>query len=156
VRPNLQLTQSLDIRHGSTVLILPTTLLEVRRITMCHSSVGYVLPAVIFSMTIPRPSKVEVPDFCFALKLSYCDAIYKVPLSLLLASLFIIVDTTLWVICIFAMVGPMIFSGILEGVIDYVVVTRLVPKDEASRLTLRLSRSGRKTYSFQSCREIWS
>lgn len=95
-------------------------------------------------MTIPRPFKIEMLDFCFALKLSNCDAIYKVPLSLLLASLFIIADTTLWVICTFATAGPMIFSGIVEGAIYYVVVTRLFSKNEAGRLTLRLSRSGRK------------
>jgi hypothetical protein len=96
----------------------------------------YIVPSVVFSMSIPRPWMLEFPDRTFELDICrhsesnsaflsvicLCSALWGFPLSLLGTGVTIIADTALWVICIMVMAGPMLFSGICEAIIDYIVV----------------------------------
>lgn len=90
--------------------------------------VGFILPAVIFSLTIPRSNKISVPPELFGLdtkdlsKLFLMLKIFQTLLFFLLAMLIVVVDTLIWVPWIFVYSGPMLVSGIYEALIDYRIV----------------------------------
>jgi hypothetical protein len=59
--------------------------------------------------------------------------LYKIPL----ASLIITLDTTLWLIIIVGMAGPMLLSGIYEAVLDVRILTFLRYRTQGSEMTVR-------------------
>ena len=85
----------------------------------------YILPAVIFSMTIPRRLVLEPHRWFFNFRLNNMHDWPRALLSLIVAGLIVIIDTTLWVFMIMIAPGPFIFSGLLEVVLDYRVIRYL-------------------------------
>lgn len=85
----------------------------------------YILPAVIFSMTIPRRHKLEVPDKLFDYKFDKWTNLAYLILSILLAGIIVAVDTVVWVFVIFAGAGPMLVGGLHEAVLDRRIVIQL-------------------------------
>lgn len=83
----------------------------------------FILPAVIFSMTIPRRYKLGVPDCLFNFRLNtnegyrkfLCSCLFATPLacfSFLATLIILIIDNAIWIVTIFASAGPMLFSGL--------------------------------------------
>ena len=87
--------------------------------------IQYILPAVIFSMTIPRRLVLEPPNWCFDFHLNHLNDWLQALLSLVFAGLIVIMDTTLWVFTIMIAPGPSIFSGLLEVVLDFSIIRYL-------------------------------
>jgi len=80
------------------------------------------LEAVIFSMTIPRRQKWEVPDWFFVFEIRLSSKWPKAFLSLIIAGIIVIFDTAVWVFTIFACAGPMLVGGLHEAFIDYKIL----------------------------------
>jgi len=88
--------------------------------------IQYILPAVIFSMTIPRRLVLEPPRWFFNFSPHHFNGLVKALFSLCVAGLIVILDTTVWVFMIMVAPGPFIFSGLLEVVLDYSVIRHLL------------------------------
>jgi hypothetical protein len=109
----------------------------------------FILPAVIFSTTIPRRYKSRVPDHLFSFQLNSNEGCCKFFYSCLIATLLacfsflatltiLIIDHAIWVLIIFASAGPMLFSGLQEACLDYMIISYLkerVSKQDQTRLT---------------------
>lgn len=89
------------------------------------SLLQYILPAVIFSMTIPRRRKIEVPDGLFNFDLERMDSLLWTPLSIIFSIIIATVDTFIWVFVIFVGAGPMLVGGIHEAVLDRRIIMHL-------------------------------
>lgn len=81
--------------------------------------VGFIVPAVIFSLNVPRRRKLSLPDFVFPAE------IFKNPVALLvacicalIAAMIVAIDTILWLCAVFALAGPLLLSGLYEAWID--------------------------------------
>jgi len=109
----------------------------------------FILPAVIFSTTIPRRYKSRVPDHLFSFQLRRNDGCCKLLCSCLIATLLaclsflatliiLLIDHAIWVFIVFASAGPMLFSGLQEACLDYMIISYLkerVSKQDQIRLT---------------------
>ena len=87
--------------------------------------IQYILPAVIFSMTIPRRLVLKPHRWLFDFRLNYMNDWLKALFSLVVAGLIVTIDTALWVFIIMIAPGPFIFSGLLEVLLDYSVIRYL-------------------------------
>jgi hypothetical protein len=103
---------------------------------------SYILPAVIFSMTIPRWQKWDVPERLMRFHVNHVSDIPGVGLiqhilQLILAlfgpAVIVITDMTVWVFTIFILAGPMMVGGIYEAYIDWNLLSLL--HDESSAPT---------------------
>lgn len=84
--------------------------------------IQFILPAVIFSMTIPRQRKLEAPDGFFNFDITKWTNLLQLLVSLVCAGIIVGVDTLVWVFGIFAGAGPMLVGGIHEAEIDRRIV----------------------------------
>ena len=87
--------------------------------------IQYILPAVIFSMTIPRRLVLEPPRWFFDFNLNHMSGLIKAFFSLCVAGMIVTLDTAVWVFMIMISPAPFIFSGLLEIVLDYRVIRNL-------------------------------
>lgn len=89
----------------------------------------YTLPAVAFSMTVPRRMKIEIPPWSFAFQITPISMaprmVLRILFSLIVGFVIVVSDTLIWVIWIFAGAGPMLFSGLLEALVDFRIITHL-------------------------------
>ena len=85
----------------------------------------YILPAVIFSMTIPRRLVLDPPRWFFNFHLNHLNSWPKALFSLIAAGVIVTVDTSVWIFMIMVAPGPFIFSGLIEAVLDYSVIRNL-------------------------------
>jgi len=97
--------------------------------------VQFILPSVIFSMTIPRQKKIEF-DYLFDFDLD--NGVLRLSISMLLFLVILIpvlIDTVIWISTIVVAAGNMIVSGIYEAFIDYRIIKYVqsldAHKDEA-------------------------
>ncbi len=97
---------------------------------------GFLIPAVIFCLSIPRRRKLEVPRFLFAPDQSGIKNYILAPFGALLALLMVSIDTLVWLCICFAFSGPMILSGLYEAMLDNRLIEFLRFKVGESRLTL--------------------
>ena len=88
--------------------------------------IQYILPAVIFSMTIPRRLVLEPPKWFFDFDLTHMNGLVKALLSLCVAGMIVSLDTATWVFVIMVAPAPFIFSGLLEVVFDYRIIRNLM------------------------------
>ena len=84
--------------------------------------VQYILPAVIFSMTIPRRLLLEPPRWFFDFDLHRLDGLIKAIFSFCNAGTIVSLDTAVWVFTIVIAPAPFTFSGLLEVVLDYSMI----------------------------------
>ena len=87
--------------------------------------IQYILPAVIFSMTIPRRLVLEPPRWFFDFNLNHMSGLIKAFFSLCVAGMIVTLDTAVWIFMIMISPAPFIFSGLLEIVLDYRVIRNL-------------------------------
>jgi hypothetical protein len=89
---------------------------------------GFILPAVVFSMVVPRKRVLTLPDWMFEIwETSRKRFMFKV--ALLLGSFVVaVIDNVCWVFTIFAFAGPMIVGALEEAVLDFKILERDHPK----------------------------
>ncbi|MCJ1460598.1 hypothetical protein MMC28_010980 [Mycoblastus sanguinarius] len=96
--------------------------------------IQYILPAVIFSMTIPRRLVLEPPRWFFDFHMNHLSGLIKAMFSLCVAGVIVTLDTAIWVFMIMIAPAPFILSGLVEITLDYRVIRRLmdshVPRGE--------------------------
>lgn len=86
--------------------------------------IQYILPSVIFSMTIPRRHKLEVPSWAFTYKFRNRN-ILRIMGSIFWAGCIVTMDTFVWIFTIFALAGPMLVGGLHEATLDRKIVMKL-------------------------------
>lgn len=88
--------------------------------------VQFILPSVIFSMTIPRRRM-----FSLSIKLNRKDFGGRFlnsrwsPIALFIRSVTVVFDNIVWIAVIMALAGPMMLSGLYEAVLDWRILTLL-------------------------------
>ncbi|CAK7208906.1 hypothetical protein SBRCBS47491_000256 [Sporothrix bragantina] len=97
---------------------------------------GFLIPAVIFCLSVPRRRKLEVPRFLFAPDQGGIKSYFVAPFGAILALAMVSADTLVWLCICFAFAGPMILSGLYEAMLDNSVLEYLRLKIDESRLTL--------------------
>jgi hypothetical protein len=96
----------------------------------------FILPAVIFSTTIPQRYKTRVPDHLFSFQLNRSEGFCRFLCSCLIATLvacfsflatliILVIDHAIWVMIVFASAGPILFSGLQEACLDYMIISYL-------------------------------
>ncbi|KAF4635464.1 hypothetical protein G7Y89_g2641 [Cudoniella acicularis] len=98
--------------------------------------VGFLLPAVVFCLTIPRRRKIAVWKKLFVQDLSQVVSWILAPFAMILAGLFVCTDTIIWLCTCFAFASPMILSGFYEAYLDQKIISFLMEKTNNFRLTL--------------------
>ena len=88
--------------------------------------IQYILPAVIFSMTIPRRLVLEPPRWFFDFNVNHMSGLIKALFSLCVAGMIVTIDTAVWVFMIMLAPAPFIFSGLAEVVLDYRIIRNLM------------------------------
>lgn len=88
--------------------------------------IQYILPAVIFSMTIPRRLVLEPPKWFFDFSVNHMTGLIKALFSLCVAGMIVTLDTAVWVFMIMVAPAPFIFSGLREIVLDYRIIRNLL------------------------------
>ena len=88
--------------------------------------IQYILPAVIFSMTIPRRLVLEPPRWFFDFSVNHMSGLIKALFSLCVAGIIVTMDTAVWVFIIMVAPAPFIFSGLVEIVLDYRIIRNLM------------------------------
>lgn len=100
---------------------------------------GFLLPAVIFCLSVPRRRKFHVFRRFFVADLagikSYVPALFGAVGAMAIVTL----DTVLWLSVCFALAGPMILSGLYEALLDSRVIDFVREKMGNGRLTLDMS-----------------
>ena len=97
--------------------------------------VGFVIPAVVFILTIPRRRKITIPDTLFDVPLGAIASAIRVVAMVPAAALLAIIDTIQWLITIFALAGPILLSGIYEAMLDSRLLEYLDEKMRNNRLS---------------------
>ncbi|CAG8981902.1 hypothetical protein HYALB_00013862 [Hymenoscyphus albidus] len=98
--------------------------------------VGFLLPSVVFVLTIPRRRKLAVWKKLFVPDFSQLISWIVAPFAMILAGIFVCCDTLIWLATCFAFASPMILSGIYEAYLDQKVISFLTEKTANLRLTL--------------------
>jgi hypothetical protein len=83
---------------------------------------GFILPAVVFSMVVPRKRVLTLPDWMFEIwETSRKRFMSKIALAL--GSFVVaVIDNVCWVFTIFAFAGPMIVGALEEAVLDFKIL----------------------------------
>ncbi|CAK7202713.1 hypothetical protein SEUCBS139899_005440 [Sporothrix eucalyptigena] len=97
---------------------------------------GFLIPAIIFCLSVPRRRKLEVPRFLFSPDQGGIKSYLLAPFGAILALVMVSIDTLVWLCICFAFAGPMILSGLYEAMLDNSVLEYLRLKIDESRLTL--------------------
>ena len=90
-----------------------------------NSLFNFIIPAVVFSLTVPRRLSLEPPKWCFEFDLAMLQGWIRAIASLVIAGLIVLMDTILWIFTIIVAAGPLIFSGLYEAVLDYNCIRHL-------------------------------
>ncbi|KAK1508158.1 uncharacterized protein CCOS01_15819 [Colletotrichum costaricense] len=101
-----------------------------------HSLSGFLLPAVVFCLSVPRRRKLHVYRALFVADIAGIKSIIPAIIGAILAGIIVTVDTIIWLSICFAFAGPMILSGLYEALLDNRVLEFLRDKIQNKRLTL--------------------
>lgn len=97
---------------------------------------GFLLPAVIFCLSVPRRRKFHVFRTFFVADLAGIKSYIPAFLGAIGAMVIVTLDTLLWLSICFALAGPMILSGLYEALLDSRVIDFVREKIDNGRLTL--------------------
>lgn len=97
---------------------------------------GFLLPAVIFCLSVPRRRKFHVFRKFFVADLAGIKSYVPAFFGAIGAMAIVTLDTVLWLSVCFALAGPMILSGLYEALLDSRVIEFVRDKVENGRLTL--------------------
>jgi hypothetical protein len=79
---------------------------------------GFLLPAVIFCLSIPRRRKLRIPGGLFADDINRTSSYPIAVINAIRAGFMVLADTIIWLSLCFAFAGPMIISGLYEALLD--------------------------------------
>ncbi|EPE08002.1 cytochrome mitochondrial [Ophiostoma piceae UAMH 11346] len=97
---------------------------------------GFLIPAVIFCISVPRRRKLELPRVLFSSDQSGVQGYFLAPIGATIALLLVATDTLVWLCICFAFAGPMIVSGLYEARLDNRVIDYVKGKIDERQLTL--------------------
>jgi len=80
--------------------------------------VGFLVPAVVFCLAIPRRRKLHISERLFNIPLNEVTSNFRTPFIATSAAVLVTIYTTVWLMIIFALSGPILLSGIYEATID--------------------------------------
>lgn len=80
--------------------------------------VGFVIPAIVFALAIPRRRKLNIPDTLFDIPPGEVASAIRIVVMVPAAALIAATDTIVWLVTIFAHAGPILLSAIYEAVLD--------------------------------------
>lgn len=100
--------------------------------------VAFILPSLIFCLSIPRRRRLDMPRFLFEPRSRgrverTLSLLVRVPLASLLATL----DTLVWLAVVFSVAGPLIASGAYEALLDVRILDFLEKRIDGNFLTAR-------------------
>ncbi|CZT09854.1 uncharacterized protein RCO7_02209 [Rhynchosporium graminicola] len=98
--------------------------------------VGFLLPAVVFCLMIPRRRKLAVWNKLFLQDLSQVMSWLIAPFAMLLAGICVTIDTIMWLSICFAFGSPMLLSGFYEAYLDYIIIGFIQEKLQNNQLTI--------------------
>jgi hypothetical protein len=104
-----------------------------------HSLSGFLLPAVIFCLSVPRRRKLYIFKSFFVTDLEHPggpERIISAVFGAIGAGLIVLLDTVIWLSICFAFAGPMILSGLYEAMLDNRVLQFLREKIMKNELAL--------------------
>ena len=96
---------------------------------------GFIVPAIIFCLSIPRRRKLEIWEELFNVPLRAVTSAPRTPLIAISAFVLVSIDTMVWLMVIFAMAGPVLTSGIYEAFIDSRILAYLQETMRNKRLS---------------------
>ena len=94
---------------------------------------GFIVPAIIFCLSIPRRRKLEIWEELFNVPLHAITSAPRTPFIAISAFVLVSIDTIAWLMIIFAMAGPILTSGIYEALLDNRILRYL---QETKRLSI--------------------
>lgn len=97
---------------------------------------AWILPAMVFSLSIPRRRRIELPEFIFTSSLWITDFLLLPP-KVALASFIVTIDTLVWLGVLFAMAGPICFSLTYEAILDAKLVRYLEAQVDSTRCSAK-------------------
>ncbi len=97
---------------------------------------GFLLPAVIFCLSVPRRRKIHVYRTLFAADIYGYRGLLPSMFGALGAMILVTLDTLIWLCICFAFAGPMILSGLYEAMLDNRMLEFLRIKVQNQKLTL--------------------
>lgn len=97
---------------------------------------GFLLPAVIFCLSVPRRRKLYVFRAFFVADSAGIKSYVPALLGAIGALILVTLDTIIWLSTCFAFAGPMILSGLYEALLDNRILEFLRVKKDNRRLTL--------------------
>lgn len=97
---------------------------------------GFLLPAVIFCLSVPRRRKLHVFRAFFVADLAGIKSYVPAFLGAVGAIILVTVDTIIWLSVCWALSGPMIMSGLYEALLDNRVIDFVREKQQNRNLTL--------------------
>ena len=98
---------------------------------------GFLVPAVVFCLAIPRRRKLHIPEGLFDVPLNEITSnIFKTPFIALIAAVLVTLDTMIWLMTIFALSGPIVVSGIYEASLDQKILGFVRMKINNGRLSI--------------------
>lgn len=97
---------------------------------------GFLLPAVIFCLSVPRRRKIHVFRAFFVADLAGVKSYIAAILGAIGAMILVTLDTLIWLSICWALSGPMIMSGLYEALLDNRVIDFVQDKKKNGRLTL--------------------
>ncbi|KAH8910654.1 hypothetical protein BR93DRAFT_280408 [Coniochaeta sp. PMI_546] len=97
---------------------------------------GFLLPAIIFCLSVPRRRKLYIFRAFFVADLAGVKSYVPALLGAIGALVLVTLDTIIWLSTCFAFAGPMILSGLYEALLDNRILEFLRVKIHNQRLTL--------------------
>ena len=97
---------------------------------------GFLLPAVIFCLSVPRRRKIHVYRGFFGADIYGYRGLLPSILGAIGALILVTIDTMIWLCICFAFAGPMILSGLYEAMLDNRMLEFLRDKLDNQKLTL--------------------
>ncbi|KUJ22862.1 uncharacterized protein LY89DRAFT_728972 [Mollisia scopiformis] len=98
--------------------------------------VGFLLPAVVFCLSVPRRRKVTIYEKLFSPVLSRPNGWIFAPFGMIMAVISSILDTIIWLSMCFAFASPMLLSGFYEAYLDSLLLHFIHEQSKARMLTL--------------------
>jgi hypothetical protein len=97
---------------------------------------GFLFPAVIFCLSIPRRRKLRIPGGFFADDIDHTSSYPLAVINAIRAGVMVLADTIIWLSLCFAFAGPMIISGLYEALLDSRMLEFVQEKVKNHNLTL--------------------
>jgi hypothetical protein len=99
--------------------------------------VGFILPSVIFVLSVPRRRKLHLPNWVFPPDIDNIRAV-KAVFCAIAAALVVSIDTIVWLGIVFALTGPFLLSGVYEAFMDKEIADFMTEKIKNGHLPLAL------------------